>query len=298
MAISMFYSTHVPAYPRPIYSVTLNANQKHQRLTEAQPARKRRKRVYLVDVQPLCYTGSKRRPSAFVYWIKLLYQCVAKDDPIIAVLDGERGTEYRMKILPSYKSNRKKFDLFLHCSRWTSSRVDDVQFRDALPWIEAFFHETDVPVVKIDDAEADDVVATLAFQLKEKGFNGVIASPDKDFRQLICDYTKLVIPVPELGRWSFYTLNHYVAQHGYDPSIDLSLRCMLGDENDCIPGLPQVIPAFGRKTAMKLLKKHGSLENILKAAAVRTIGKPYVQDAFTKHANLLLKNIQLLELRR
>ncbi|KAL6005057.1 hypothetical protein ACLOJK_005618 [Asimina triloba] len=57
-------------------------------------------------------------------------------------------------------------------------------------------------------------------------------------------------------------------------------------------------PSFGRKTALKLLRKHGSLENLLQAATIRTVGKQYAQDALTKHADYLRKNYEVLSLRR
>lgn len=78
-------------------------------------------------------------------------------------------------------------------------------------------------VVKIPAQEADDVVATLVEQVLEKGYRVVIASPDKDFKQLICEDVQLVMPLPELKRWSFYTLDHYIAQYKCDPLSDLSL---------------------------------------------------------------------------
>lgn len=72
----------------------------------------------------------------------------------------------------------------------------------------------------------------------------------------------------------------------------------MGDEVDGVPGIQHLAPGFGRKTALKLLKKHGSLENLLNAAAVRTVGKPYAQDALTNHADYLRKNYEVLSLRR
>lgn len=51
----------------------------------------------------------------------------------------------------------------------------------------------------------------------------MIASPDKDFKQLISEDVQLVMPLPELERWSFYTLRHYRAQYNCDPQSDLSL---------------------------------------------------------------------------
>lgn len=77
-----------------------------------------------------------------------------------------------------------------------------------------------------------------------------------------------------------------------------SAGCILGDEVDGVPGLQHLAPAFGRKTAIKLLKKHGSLESLLNAAAVRTVGKQYAQEALTKHADHLRRNYEVLALKR
>lgn len=82
-------------------------------------------------------------------------------------------------------------------------------------------------VVKVNGYEADDVVATLTDQVLQKGFRVVIGSPDKDFKQLISEDVQIVMPVPEFGRWSFYTLKHYFAQYKCDPTADLSLRKLL-----------------------------------------------------------------------
>lgn len=72
----------------------------------------------------------------------------------------------------------------------------------------------------------------------------------------------------------------------------------MGDEVDGVPGIQHLAPGFGRKTALKLLKKHGSLQNLLNAAAIRTVGKHYAQDALTKYADYLRKNYEVLSLRR
>lgn len=74
--------------------------------------------------------------------------------------------------------------------------------------------------------------------------------------------------------------------------------CILGDEIDGVPGIQHLVPGFGRKTALKLLKKHGSLENLLSAASVRSVGKQYAQEALTKYADFLRKNYEVLSLKR
>ena len=206
-----------------------------------------------------------------------------------------------------------------------SLNVSQVEFLNLTIW------KRHIQVVRVHGYEADDVVATLTEQVLQKGYRVVIASPDKDFKQLISDDVQLVMPIPEIGRWSFYTLRHYVAQYKCDPTADLSLReyislvsihdlfckrweslifeqlmnwklcctgCFMGDEADGVPGIQHLVPGFGRKTAVKLLQKHGSLKNLLNTAAIRTVGKDYAQDALTKHADYLRKNYEILSLKR
>ncbi|KAJ7543239.1 hypothetical protein O6H91_09G030500 [Diphasiastrum complanatum] len=260
-----------------------------------QDGRKRRKRVFLVDVHPLCYEGSKPSARAFVEWIRLLLSQVTHEDPVIAVMDGEKGNMRRRSILPSYKAKRNKYTPFpvIGGSGYGSGYGgEDVDLRQAFPCIRAFFHLCNIPVVKVEDAEADDVVASLTYLATKKGLDVVIASPDMDFKQLLAENVQLVLPVQELHRWSFYTLQLYITQHRCHPS------CLLGDRTDCVPGLSELAPGFGHKTALKLMRKHGSLEALLEAAAVRTVGKAYVQDALTKYAPVLYRNSQVLSLQR
>lgn len=78
-------------------------------------------------------------------------------------------------------------------------------------------------VIKIEGHEADDVIATLVEQVLQTGYQVVIASPDKDFKQLLSEDVQIVMPLDDLERWSFYTLKHYMAQYNCDPCCDLSL---------------------------------------------------------------------------
>ncbi|KQK10839.1 uncharacterized protein LOC100839076 isoform X2 [Brachypodium distachyon] len=245
------------------------------------PARPSKGRVFFLDVNPICFRGSQRSLGAFARWLSLFFAHVSLRDPVVAVLDGVGGNEYRRRLLPSYKAHRTR-----GVGKGADSRVVDV------------LRECNVPVVQIDGHEADDVVATLTEQVLQKGFRVVIGSPDKDFKQLISEDVQLVMPIPEIGRWSFYTLRHYVAQYKCNPTADLSLRCFMGDEADGVPGIQHLVPGFGRKTAVKLLKKHGTLENLLNTAAIKTVGKDYAQDALVKHADYLRKNYEVLSLKR
>ncbi|KAM7507620.1 hypothetical protein LguiA_018073 [Lonicera macranthoides] len=255
---------------------------------------KKKRRVFLLDVNSLCYKGENPSLHTFAHWISLFFSQISLDDPVIAVIDGERGNAYRRKLLPSYKVNRKRVT-----ENWSPPhRFVRSPVRRSHELVSDFLQKCNVPVLKIEDTEADDVVATLVEQLLLKGHRVVIASPDKDFKQLISEDVQIVMPLRERGRWSYYTQKHYIAQYKCDPQSDLSFRCMMGDEVDGVPGLKHFVPGFGRKTALKLLKKHGTLDNLLNAAAVRTVGKPYAQDALTKYADYLRNIYEVLSLRR
>ncbi|GAU29055.1 hypothetical protein TSUD_278120, partial [Trifolium subterraneum] len=244
-------------------------------------------RVFFLDVNPLCYEGTNPSLHSFAKWLSLfLSPQVAHNSPVIAVIDGERGSEHRRKLLPSYKANRKKFA--------TGGAGYVGRFH---PVISDVLRKCNVPIIKVDGHEADDVVATLVEQVLKKGFRVVIASPDKDFKQLISDNVQIVMPLPELQRWSFYTMRHYRDQYNCDPESDLSLRSIIGDEVDGVPGIQNLVPNFGWKTALKLVRKHGSLEALLNAAAIRTVGKPYAQDALKNHADYLRRNYEVLALK-
>ncbi|KAL9256780.1 5'-3' exonuclease-like protein [Drosera capensis] len=247
---------------------------------------KRRRRAFFVDVNSIYYKGQVPSLRAFADWISMFFDKVSFDDPVIAVIDGEGGNEYRRQLLPSYKAHRNMYSPVRIIPKLVCPNTGSILVWDM------------IQVVKVEGHEADDVVATLITQVLEGRLKVVIASRDKDFKQLISEDVQLAIPMENLGRWSFYTKKHYLAQYQCDPGSDLSLRCIIGDEADGVSGIQTFVPAFGRNTALKLLKKHGSLESLLKTAAVRTVGKPYVQDALIQYADHLRKNYQVLSLKR
>ncbi|XVF29977.1 hypothetical protein REPUB_Repub16aG0017700 [Reevesia pubescens] len=183
---------------------------------------KNKKRVFFLDVNPLCYAGNKPSLQSFGHWVSLFFSEVSLTDPVIAVLDGENCNEKRRQLLPSYKAHRRKF------FRQTSSSRKFVRspVRRSQQLIMDVLRKCNLPVIKIEGNEADDVVATLVEQVLQRGYRVVIASPDKDFKQLISENVQIVMPLVELDRWSFYTLKHYIAQYNCDPHSDLSLTAV------------------------------------------------------------------------
>ncbi|CAH1420719.1 unnamed protein product [Lactuca virosa] len=111
---------------------------------------KKKKRVFFLDVNPICYDGSTPSLHSFAHWISLFFSEVSLTDPVIAVIDGEGAHEYRKQMLPSYKVHRRKFSPYQLIS-------------DTLT-------KCNVPVVQLRGEEADDVVVTLVEQVLEMGY--------------------------------------------------------------------------------------------------------------------------------
>ncbi|TYH73122.1 hypothetical protein ES332_D05G306300v1 [Gossypium tomentosum] len=265
-----------------------------------------KKRVFFLDVNPLCYAGNKPSLQSFGHWVSLFFSQVCLTDPVIAVFDGDNCNELRRRLLPSYKAHRRKF----FPQSTISKKYVRGQVGRSQQLIMDVLRKCNVPNalnydcgVLVSSIICLGYIETNCMQIAkstflERGYHVVIASPDKDFKQLISENVQIVMPLVELKRWSFYTLKHYMAQYYCDPQSDLSLRCIMGDEVDGVPGIQHLVPGFGRRTALKLLKKHGSLENLLNAASVRTVGRQYAQEALTKYADYLRRNYEVLALRR
>lgn len=53
---------------------------------QAQKKKKKNKRVFFLDVNPLCYDGSKPSLHSFARWLSLFLSQVSHSDPVIAVI--------------------------------------------------------------------------------------------------------------------------------------------------------------------------------------------------------------------
>jgi len=130
----------------------------------------------------------------------------------------------------------------------------------AVPDIKNIIRGLNIPVVEMDGFEADDVIGTLAKQAEKMGYEVYMVTPDKDYGQLVSEHIKIYKPPYQGGvheilgpaeictKWDIANVDQVIDMLG-----------MMGDAVDNIPGIPGV----GEKTAAKLLKEYGSLENVL-----------------------------------
>jgi DNA polymerase-1 len=107
--------------------------------------------------------------------------------------------------------------------------------------------------------EADDIIGTLAVEAEREQVSTVIVSGDKDLFQLIGNHVTVLHTrkgVTEIDRYDEAALRE---RYGLAPSQIVDLKGLMGDPSDNIPGIAGV----GEKTALKLLAKYPTVEEII-----------------------------------
>ncbi len=133
----------------------------------------------------------------------------------------------------------------------------------AVPDIKRIIRGFQIPVIEKDGYEADDIIGTLARQAEREGYEVFMVTPDKDYGQLVTDRIKIYKPPYQGGVHEILGPTEVCAKWDIrEVSQVVDMLGMMGDAVDNIPGIPGV----GEKTAAKLLKEYGSLDQILAVA--------------------------------
>ncbi len=117
-----------------------------------------------------------------------------------------------------------------------------------------------IPIYEIDGFEADDLLGTLSRQAEAKHVRTVIATGDLDTLQLVDDWIRVTFArSPRKGEFEYFDRAAVEARFGVEPVQVVDYKGLVGDTSDNIPG----VPGIGPKTASKLIREYGTLENIL-----------------------------------
>jgi DNA polymerase I len=117
-----------------------------------------------------------------------------------------------------------------------------------------------IPIYEVDGFEADDLLGTLSRQAEAMRVRTVIATGDLDTLQLVDDWVRVTFArSPRKGEFEYFDRAAVEARFGVEPAQVVDYKGLVGDTSDNIPG----VPGIGPKTASKLIREYGSLENIL-----------------------------------
>ncbi len=157
-----------------------------------------------------------------------------------AVIFDSARKNFRNEIYSDYKANR-------------AEAPDDLvpQFKYIRKSVMAF----NLPSVDLVNYEADDLIATYADQILQKGAKVTIVSSDKDLMQLYRKDVRLYDPMKN----KFIESEDIINKFGVDSKKVIDVQSLAGDSSDNVPG----VPGIGVKTAAELINKYGTLEKLL-----------------------------------
>ena len=117
-----------------------------------------------------------------------------------------------------------------------------------------------IPRYELAGYEADDLIGTISRRCEAAGWDCVVVTGDKDSLQLVDEHTKVKLVSTRMGQTTTkdMTEESFREAYGFAPIHMIDLKALMGDASDNIPGVPGV----GEKTAMALVQKYESVEEI------------------------------------
>ena len=218
-----------------------------------------KKRIVLLDTHAIIhrayhalpeFTGPTGAPTGALYGlVAMLLKIITdlKPDYIAACYDLPKPT-IRHEAYADYKGTRAKTDDALA-----------LQLNESRKVFEAF----SIPMYEREGFEADDLLGTIAHELKaEKGVDVIIASGDMDTLQLVDDERVRVYTLKKgINDTILYDEKAVVERFGFLPALIPDWKGLRGDPSDNIKG----VPGIGEKTATELIMGFGSIEKIYAA---------------------------------
>ena len=215
------------------------------------------KKLFLIDAYAIIYrayyafiraprVNSKGLNTSAIYgFVNTLEDVLKREKPThIAVAFDPKGKTFRHEAYDLYKAQRE-------------STPEDIRL--AVPIIKKIVQAYNIPVLEVPGFEADDVIGTMAKKAEIAGFEVFMLTPDKDYGQLVSDHIFMYRP-RHTGGFEIMGPDEVKAKYDLDSHEQvIDLLGLMGDASDNIPGCPGV----GEKTAVKLLKEFGSIDNLL-----------------------------------
>lgn len=213
-------------------------------------------------------------------FVGALLKIIRKVDPthILAVFDGEHENS-RCEMDADYKANRIDY-----------SMVNETENPFAqLPDVYKALEYLGINYIETTNCEADDMIASYALSFCNDT-NIVICSFDSDFFQLI---RERILILRYRGEKTMVCSSQYIIdKYGIYPDQYAYFKSLVGDTADNIKGAEKI----GMKTAALLLRKFGTLENIICNA--ENIDKPSIKKSIVENTDRIRKNYELIKLER
>jgi DNA polymerase-1 len=205
-------------------------------------------------------------------FVNMLGKVIREEEPdyVIVVFDA-RGETFRHRLFDAYKAGR-------------DATPEDLSAQ--IPVVRELIDAHRIPVVEVQDFEADDVIATLVSRAPAAARIAIV-STDKDLMQLVSERVTLLDGMKDRR----YGPAEVEARFGVPPERVLDLRALVGDPSDNIPG----VKGIGEKGAAKLIDEWGTLEDLL--AHADAVEAKRARAALAQHADAARLSKRLATLR-
>ena len=217
----------------------------------------KRKKLYVIDAFALIYRSyfafinrplrdndGKNVSALFGFYSTLLK--IIKEYPhdyLVVALDSMTPT-FRHELYKEYKANRDAAPEDLH---------------EQVPRILEILDAANIPHIRVDGWEADDIIASVAQSATQADIETVMVTGDKDLLQLVSDYVTALRP-PRKNEKSYrhIGLNEVLEEFQIHSNQIVDYLSLIGDSSDNVPG----VSGIGPKGAIKLLNEYGTLDEI------------------------------------
>lgn len=216
-----------------------------------------KKKLVLIDGNSIAYRAFFALPllnndkgihTNAVYGFTMMLQRILEDEKpthLLVAFDAGKTT-FRHKTFSEYKGGRQK---------------TPPELSEQFPYIRELLDAYGISRYELENYEADDIIGTLSLHAEKDGYEVKVISGDKDLTQLSSDSVTVSITRKGITDIEEYTPAHIEEKYGITPDRIIDMKGLMGDSSDNIPGVPGV----GEKTALKLLKEFGTLEELLES---------------------------------
>ena len=211
--------------------------------------------LFLIDGNSLAYraffalpesiaTSDGRPTNAIFGFASMLVKILTDYGEVPTVVVWDAGMSGRKELSADYKAQR-------------SSRPDLLkqQWPHLRPLVEAFGYRN----ISVEGFEADDVIAALVEQAREREIPVMVVTGDRDAYQLVGEGVRIMTTSRGITDTKVYDREGVVERYGIPPELVPDFIGLKGDTSDNIPG----VPGIGDKTAAELLQRFGDLEGVL-----------------------------------
>ena len=194
---------------------------------------------------PMLTTSEGLHTNALYGFTMMLIKLIEEEKPdYIAIAFDKKAPTFRHKEYQDYKATRQAMPEEL------AEQVDLLK-----EIIDGF----NIKTLELEGYEADDIIGTISKLAEEKGMEVLVVTGDRDALQLVSDKVKIKISKKGITQMEEFDEKAVLERYEITPQQFIDLKGLMGDKSDNIPGIPNI----GEKTAIKLLKEFGSVENLL-----------------------------------